>query len=71
MLYIKDISLESIDYYRIQIVHKSFDKKRKFVRMTIWRFGRRKSIAFLGFSEESIVQERVRNNYCLIDGFDI
>lgn len=29
VLYIKDFSLESINYYRIQIAHKSFDNKEK------------------------------------------
>lgn len=38
----------------------------KFVCMTIWRFGGRKSIAFIRFSEESIMKERMRNHY-LVD----
>lgn len=37
MLYIKDFNLESIDYYRIQIVHKSFDNKENlYDHMEIW-----------------------------------
>lgn len=38
----------------------------KFVCMTIWRFGGRKSIGFIRFSEESIMKERMRNHY-LVD----
>lgn len=42
VFYIKDVNLESIDYYRIQIVHKTTDNKHKMRvhdSMEIWAKG--------------------------------
>lgn len=66
MPHIKNVNLECIDYYRIQVVHKTPNDKHKICVQDNRKVGGRDSIVFIRFSEESIMQNRVRN-HCLIN----